>query len=246
MKLSHSKLSAILIATTLTTASAMQPQKALQYPIIEFDPQDNPHRLNFSTKAHGVTDEVLYQVAQSDPDLESLNLLCCDQVTDNGLAAIANRCPHLQSIELRGCTRVTSKGVHFLATKCHELREIKIACCQTVTDFTIQTIAESCPGLQHLDCSHCHHVTATGLEKIAQRCSSLIYLDISHNHHITNTDLIRCLAYNCPKLQILCATHCRNINWNGIRALQKARGFIPGVIGTVMCENTLLPRTFTD
>lgn len=247
MKLSHITLHATLIAATLTlTTNAMQPQNVAQFPLIKVDIQDDPNRLNFSMDAQGVTDEVLLRVAQSNPNLESLIVLGCARVTNYGINAIANGCKHLKNLDVRGCRQVTGTGIQYLVSQCHELQELKIAGCPAVNDFTIKIIVLNCPGLQHLDCSQCPLLTVIALHHVAQHCPHLTYLDISLNHLINNENLIKVLALNCPSLQILCAHRCPKINWQGIQALQNARRIIPGVIGTVICENSYLPRTFSN
>ena len=52
------------------------------------------------------------------PQLQALNLTCCEQMTDVGITKIGEGCPQLQSLYLYGCYKVTDVGISNITDAC--------------------------------------------------------------------------------------------------------------------------------
>ncbi|KAI4327433.1 hypothetical protein L6164_019895 [Bauhinia variegata] len=73
----------------------------------------------------GITDEGVVQLISRTRSLENLNV-GGTFITDQSLFAIARSCPNLQTIVLWRCHHVTESGLLALVDKCHKLKSMNV------------------------------------------------------------------------------------------------------------------------
>ncbi|KAI9075049.1 hypothetical protein K1719_042999 [Acacia pycnantha] len=73
----------------------------------------------------GITDEGLVQLVSRTKSLHHLNV-GGTFITDESLFAIARSCPNLETIVLWSCRHVTESGLFVLIDKCHKLKSVNL------------------------------------------------------------------------------------------------------------------------
>ena len=76
----------------------------------------------------------LISIANGLPQLQSLNIIHCDNITDEGIRALANGLPKLQSLDISNCANITDAGIRALARGLSQLQSLNIMCCRNITD----------------------------------------------------------------------------------------------------------------
>ena len=62
-----------------------------------------------------ISDAAVQALANSCPNLTTIDLTYCDKITDAAVQALANSCPNLTSDNLRGCHNITDAAAQALA-----------------------------------------------------------------------------------------------------------------------------------
>jgi hypothetical protein len=109
--------------------------------------------LHIDNVAEGLTDAVVYALAEYCGKLEYLHLNSAKLVTDNSVTALASKCPRLDFLILRKC-----KGL---------------------TDRSIVALAQHCPALWHLDVTDSAHKSEFALTKLLQSCPQIVTLNVA-------------------------------------------------------------------
>uniref|UniRef100_A0A914X9B8 F-box/LRR-repeat protein 15-like leucin rich repeat domain-containing protein n=1 Tax=Plectus sambesii TaxID=2011161 RepID=A0A914X9B8_9BILA len=93
-----------------------------------------------------VTYRVLFAIARGACSLEEIEMSHIAGVDDRFLSLLADTCPNLRSVNFNGCPWVTDKGMSMLARRC-PLREVRIRA-TAVTDKAVYVLAQFCPDLE--------------------------------------------------------------------------------------------------
>ncbi|KAF7851793.1 hypothetical protein BT93_L2648 [Corymbia citriodora subsp. variegata] len=94
----------------------------------------------------GVTDQGVVQLITRANALEHLNI-GGTFITDESLYAIANSCPNLKTIVLWSCRHVTQSGLLYLVNRCRNLKSINIWGTRVPLDCFVNLLTIN-PGLQ--------------------------------------------------------------------------------------------------
>lgn len=94
----------------------------------------------------GITDKGVVQLISRTTSLQHLNI-GGTFITDDSLFAIADSCPNLKTVSLWSCRHVTGSGLLFLVNKCRKLKSINVWGTRVPFDCFIGLLAIS-PALQ--------------------------------------------------------------------------------------------------
>ncbi|XP_010932046.3 F-box protein At5g67140 isoform X1 [Elaeis guineensis] len=100
----------------------------------------------------GITDKGVIQLVSRAMSLQNLNI-GGTFITDESLYAIAKSCPQLKTISLWSCRHVTESGLNMLVNKCRRLESINVWGMRVPVDCFISLLSIS-PALQIKPMSH--------------------------------------------------------------------------------------------
>ncbi|RHZ84511.1 hypothetical protein Glove_80g5 [Diversispora epigaea] len=175
-----------------------------------------------------VSNDELYGIARSCPNLRHLKIKWCCGLSDRVISKITQICL-LESLSV-SCN---SKGIKRsselnnmkdttlckIANSCPNLQYLKLGSSK-ITDISLRTVAQSCINLRCLKLGYSKHITDISIIKIAQNCPYLEYLGLQTSN-ITDASLKQ-IAESCPKLLILSLVGCQKITDGGICAISSA------------------------
>jgi hypothetical protein len=108
--------------------------------------------LNFV--ADGITDAVLYAVAENCQQLWELGVRCgAKHVTDASVIALAQGCPHLTRLALQTCSCLTDRSIMALADHCPRLCSLDVRDSPLITEVALTHLLKSCPWMFMLEVS---------------------------------------------------------------------------------------------
>lgn len=148
----------------------------------------------------GSTDSGLIEIAESCPDLRTVQ---CTNCTDLGVEALAKNCPNLEDLFVR---QISASTLHTVAQQCRGLKSIGIKTTSGISDASLMAMATLCPNLTHvvlLNCTALTNASISGLCNLRTLC-------LSGNRHLTDSAL-ECLAKQCPELQSVAITQCAQL-----------------------------------
>ena len=111
-----------------------------------------------------VDDSELIYIANGLPQLQSLNICCCNKITDEGIRALASGLPRLQSLDISNCGDITDEGIRAVASGLPQLQSLDISRCDNITDEGIRALVIGCRQLQSLNIRGCDSITDEGIE----------------------------------------------------------------------------------
>ncbi|CAG8806102.1 18369_t:CDS:2, partial [Dentiscutata erythropus] len=175
-----------------------------------------------------VTNNELYGIAKSCPNLRHLKIMWCRGLSDRVISKIAQICP-----------------LEFLSVSCNSKGIKRASKLYNMKDTTLCKIANSCPNLQYLKLKS-YKLSDISLKKVAHLCTNLRYLKLKYNEHITDTSIVligqncsyleylglwganitdaslKQIAESCPKLHTLRLIDCEKITDQGVYAIASA------------------------
>jgi F-box/leucine-rich repeat protein 2/20 len=170
---------------------------------------------NFDLNVHqlmqSLTDKSMQLVAESYPDLESLNITRCVKITDDGLLQVLQKCFSLQTLNLYALSGFTDKA-YMKISLLADLRFLDICGAQNISDEGIGHIAK-CNKLESLNLTWCVRITDAGVNTIANSCTSLEFLSLFGIVGVTD----RCLE----TLSQTCSTTLTTLDVNGCTGIKR-------------------------
>jgi len=105
--------------------------------------------------------------------------LCHCSISDQALFHIASSLPNLKSLSLSGCQHISDAAVQKLLAKCSDLQYLDISHCKTLSSSSIKAVA-GLSSLLHLDLSWCSDaISESSIQKLAKGCHKLQYLGVA-------------------------------------------------------------------
>jgi hypothetical protein len=208
----------------------------VSYDTIQAIATSNKYLASISVAHTYLTDSGLSALAHrlSRDRLTHFDISYCRDITDFGLIALAESCPQLKSINLAGLSRITDEGVKHITSKCWyleyinledlfllddevfwynptydgrpaadatmltKLKEVNLKECVNLTDQALCGLSERCRHVEKLHLKGCEKLKDGALEFMAQPFShadpstfagSLFYLDLSFCSGITGNGI---------------------------------------------------------
>jgi hypothetical protein len=96
------------------------------------------------------TAAVIAAIARGCPAIQTITLLCADDLTDAVFAALAQACPRLQHLNLGDTSGISDEGLMALAAHCLRLEDVALPRCRSITHVGIRRILLSCLRLKRL------------------------------------------------------------------------------------------------
>eukprot|EP01089_Gocevia_fonbrunei_P018806 TRINITY_DN6465_c0_g2_i1.p1 TRINITY_DN6465_c0_g2~~TRINITY_DN6465_c0_g2_i1.p1 ORF type:complete len:1068 (-),score=208.00 TRINITY_DN6465_c0_g2_i1:85-3288(-) len=157
-----------------------------------------------------VGDEVVKAIAESCPNITTINLMACDDVTDEGILELhRNKNYKLKRLILDKCQQVTDKSISTLVEITRDLRKLHLSGCRKITDLTLCKLAACCPVLEDLDLSSCEDITDSGLQQISLGCLNLQHIGLSDLGNLTEQGISDLCKYE--NMQTIKLSHCKGL-----------------------------------
>jgi hypothetical protein len=177
------------------------------------------------------TDAIMRAIAANCVQLQSLYVFQGNAITDTGVRAVLQNCPNLQTtdVHLAGDISHGLRAELCRRANCTELKfplwsDVNDKLAQSVlkvspsltllqasgswfTDAILAVCAQHCPLLGVLKLDGCHCVTTAGLMQICEPGNVLRELWLDWMPHLQVDEIIRTLARDCPRLEVLNAAH---------------------------------------
>jgi hypothetical protein len=136
-----------------------------------------------------VTDEGFEFLFRGCPALRTLDVSFSDLLADKALLALAESCPQVQSLNLTGCRQVSDSGCASLA-RLKMLTSLELELCNKVTDVGIQSIVRSCnTNLMLLNLGDVRQMSNISIQLVADHCPALLSLSIAGNMQAMDMDV---------------------------------------------------------
>ena len=165
-----------------------------------------------------VSDIRMSTIAQSCPQLTSINLHCCKKITNVGVSSLVQGCSHLTSIDLRGCNNISNEGVIAITESCHHLTSIDLSYCHSVSDIGVISISESCHYLTSINLSADFNLSDIGVSALVEGCHNLTSINLTYCNKITDMSLLA-IAEGCHNLTSIDLSYCWRISDIGVIAI---------------------------
>ena len=160
-----------------------------------------------------VDDDVLAELSNLTPNLQSLNLAGCFLITGHGLQHLA-RLTQLQHLNLLGCLFINDVGLKNL-TSLTQLRNLNLTRCALITGAGLQHLARL-TKLRSLDLAYCHKINKDSLKNLTS-LTQLQNLNLRFCNQITDDGLY--YLASLIELQELCISGCLKITGKGLAYL---------------------------
>eukprot|EP01032_Pedospumella_encystans_P010932 gene10932-12755_t len=131
----------------------------------------------------GITDDVLWSIANNLPELQTISVDHCSRVTDVGVIALSHSLTSLYSINLQNLS-ITNAAVQAFGTRCRALKFLNVNDCRLLTDDAFQTLNVTC--LTYLDISRTR-VTGSFAAHVLSANSALHVLSCFACEHLDAT-----------------------------------------------------------
>jgi len=154
--------------------------------------------LGISSSWIHVTDSIIYEIARSLPNLQSLDISSCSRLTDTAIHTLTDSYPNLKSLKLAHCDGISDIAIRKIA-QFHCLEHLNLYGMSALTDKSMRIIARSCPNIQYLNLQSCN-VTDGAIEEIALSCHNLKHLDLYGVRQIISNLSISKIAKMCPNI----------------------------------------------
>ncbi|KAL4563754.1 hypothetical protein LXL04_027799 [Taraxacum kok-saghyz] len=173
-------------------------------------------------------------------NMKELILADCPKLTDKSVKAIAESCPELCSIDLSNLRKLTDTSLGYLANGCREIQTMKF-CRNSFSDEAIAAYLEACgKPLKELSLNHVNKVgnhTALSLAKHAKKLESL---DLSWCRNMTN-EAVGLIVDSCLSLETLKLFGCTQINDVFLDGHSNEMVKVIGLKGSQILKNIELP-----
>jgi hypothetical protein len=104
-------------------------------------------RVHLRGEIAGVTDAVLYALAEHCADLRHVELISAKIVTDASVVALARARPRMDALYLPHCTLLTDRSILALAEHCAVLRHLDVSYCTMIHTPALKQLLRGCPEL---------------------------------------------------------------------------------------------------
>jgi hypothetical protein len=111
----------------------------------------NLSALHIDNVHEGVTDAVVYALAENCAKLKHLSLSSAMLVTDNSVTVLACNCPLLDRLILRKCKGLTDRSILALAQHCPALWHLDVRDSVHISEFALAQLLQSCPWIETLN-----------------------------------------------------------------------------------------------
>ena len=138
----------------------------------------------------GISDVVISALAQSCPQLHSLNIEGCNEITNDSASVLSQCCPYLHEINLAKCSKISDVGLVMLCEGRSILSNINLQECGDVTDIGIIALARNCPKLSIINLENCRQLTDLSLLALGKCCPYLKYINICVCMNVTDRGLV--------------------------------------------------------
>eukprot|EP01137_Pigoraptor_chileana_P016292 Opistho-2@5744 len=124
--------------------------------------------------------QVAVTIAESCPDIRSLDFWRLSSLDYSGINAIANSCPRLEELDCGWCGRIDANSgcLANLARSCPNLKKVFLTAVRNTRAEDIESLAQHCKGLRQLDILGCKS-GARAIAKVFQNCPDLEFIDLS-------------------------------------------------------------------
>uniref|UniRef100_A0A7N4V588 F-box domain-containing protein n=2 Tax=Sarcophilus harrisii TaxID=9305 RepID=A0A7N4V588_SARHA len=169
---------------------------------------------------HALTARCVGCLAQSCPNLQTLNIGRVPKITDACFAKILRNLKKVTTLNVTGLEMVRDRIVHLVVTHFSNLDCLVLSSCSRVTDVSLLEISTYLRTIRYLDVSGCKKVTDFGIHALARGCHQLHYLDLSSTG--TSRRGVCLLASYCHgTLECLKLSFCKEITLDAIKKLCK-------------------------
>lgn len=133
--------------------------------------------------------EFLKELAKNNPNLEHLDLRCCN-MEDGALINLLKVCPSLKSLDIgsTGFANVSDLVLLELASNPNsKLESLGVMCCRSITDDGVAAVAKNCgKTLRHFTLHCCFELTDRSLTSLARHCKVLESLNVHRCLKVTD------------------------------------------------------------
>ena len=105
-------------------------------------------------------------------NLKVIDLRECRGITDRSLSALAESCPDLESLNVSGCS-ISDCGLLEVVKCCKEMKALDLRNCSSLSDSSLWSAVQNLPSLESLRCSGCGQVTNSMLYRIKEHFPSI-------------------------------------------------------------------------
>lgn len=154
-----------------------------------------------------LSDKGVIRIIEGCPNLQYLDMECCQFITDSISAPLAKFCPDLKDLDLSYCYDISDIGIMNTVEGCN-MQDLNLTHCSRITDTSVIRIANCCVNLRFLNLTSCYEITDSCIVSIAKRCHSLDTLILSQCDKISDVSEI---THSCPNLQLLDLSMCDDI-----------------------------------
>jgi F-box/leucine-rich repeat protein 2/20 len=170
------------------------------------------------------------------PQLKSLHLAANSWLKDENINTFAFFFPNLQLLDLRCCNGISEKGIGQVLRRCCKIRHLNLTGLKSVSlrmnfkvstlevlnlsrsgidDISLYLISKSCYGLLQLDLGHCFDVSEIGVRLVLENCTRLRELNLQGCGNVSVV-AVHSMVFTRPSLRIIsgrivrhCDTMCK-------------------------------------
>lgn len=123
----------------------------------------------------------------------------CTQMTDRAISCLAQSCPDLETLNLGGCSVSMVLRVRLSYAFIFFIYLVNYSLTQNLEDKAVISLAENCKNLQYLCLSGCNRLTDASLVILAQQCHQLNTLEVAGCSQFTDTGFQALARVSMPK-----------------------------------------------
>eukprot|EP00164_Ancoracysta_twista_P004069 GFYU01005460.1.p1 GENE.GFYU01005460.1~~GFYU01005460.1.p1 ORF type:complete len:546 (-),score=119.36 GFYU01005460.1:324-1961(-) len=186
-------------------------------------------RVDLSSVADRLTDDILKRLAKSLKEVKSLNMCGASRVTDVGVTAVLQASGHaLSNVNFTRCERLTDKSLVVMAGLNRNLRQFVISSCQKVSDDGMEHVTFNCTSLETVVIGCSNRISDKSVSHVLDNCESLKTLIMSGCERITFDlpDMSPEMAY-LTKVDL---SWCLRVSSNGVLTLLRVTPFVEDLI----------------
>ncbi|GAA97197.1 uncharacterized protein L969DRAFT_44274 [Mixia osmundae IAM 14324] len=181
----------------------------LRWPKQTFHYSSFVRKLNFSTLASDMSDQILSRIACCER-LERLTLINCTEITDNSLATVLSHCHNIVALDLTDCKLITDKSILVAARHLSRLQGVNLGGCKELTDISLNQLALNCRLLRRVKLRHLQNISCVPIVLFSQNCPLLLEVDTLSCPQISDASLWALWRYS-THLRELSLNYCVNI-----------------------------------
>ena len=160
--------------------------------------------MNLSACVKIIGDDLCSTIAQTQPNLRSLELWRLPGVTSTGVFELS-KLPNLEELDLGWCRQVNAQTgcIVQIVTNCVKLVKLVLTAQRQTSDQELAAMAGNLPHLEQLDVMGTRHVTPSGVKALLNSAEKLKMLDIGYCELLEDGDTLKALKSDFPKCQIV-------------------------------------------